>query len=128
MKFILTIAVILILPALYGQKINKDYRINIHRTELPIKVDGKTDDPAWTTAELADNFFMVLPMDTSKSIARTTVQFCYDDKNLYLVAVCYKAQAGENMVESLRRDFNFGKNSCSGSRKNNGVCFNGLAE
>ena len=110
MKFILTIAVILILPALYGQKINKDYRINIHRTELPIKVDGKTDDPAWTTAELADNFFMVLPMDTSKSIARTTVQFCYDDKNLYLVAVCYKAQAGENMVESLRRDFNFGKN------------------
>jgi hypothetical protein len=110
MKFILTAALILILPQLFGQKINSNYRINIHRTELPIKVDGKIDDLAWSTAELADNFFMVLPMDTSKSKARTTVQFCYDDKNLYLVAVCYKPRAGENMVESLRRDFNFGKN------------------
>ncbi len=94
----------------FGQKINKDYRLHVRRTEQPIKIDGISNDLAWQTAEMADSFFMMTPMDTSKSTARTTVQFCYDEKNLYIVAVCYKPLPGENMVESLRRDFNFGKN------------------
>ncbi len=109
-RTLLTAAFILSFAHVSGQKINKDYRIHIRRTEQPVIVDGKSDDIAWQTAEMADSFFMMTPMDTSKSSARTTVQFCYDEKNLYLVAVCYKPVPGENMVESLRRDFNFGKN------------------
>jgi hypothetical protein len=34
----------------------------------------------------------------------------YDGKHLYLSAVCYHAVPGPYYVESLRRDFNFGKN------------------
>jgi hypothetical protein len=110
MKTILTAFILLSFTHVSGQKINKDYRIHVHRSELPVKVDGNANDPAWQTAEMADSFFMMTPMDTSKSTARTTVQFCYDEKNLYVVAVCYKPSPGENMVESLRRDFNFSKN------------------
>jgi hypothetical protein len=110
MRLILTAILLTTIHCAVGQKINKDYRIHVHRTEHPVKIDGLADDVAWQTAEMADNFFMVIPMDTSRAQARTTVQLCYDDKNLYLVAVCYKVLPGENMVESLRRDFIFGKN------------------
>ena len=112
---ILTALLCIFLGQVFGQKannlkINNSYRIHIHKTQVPVKIDGRDDDPAWKDAETADKFFMVLPMDTSKAGAKTEVKFCYDDKNLYIIAFCYKPLPGENMVESLRRDFTFGKN------------------
>ena len=80
------------------------------RTAVPIKIDGIADDQGWLEAETAKDFFMVLPMDSSHSNVKTEVKLCYDDKNLYLIAICHKLVKGVNMVESLRRDFNFGKN------------------
>lgn len=53
---------------------------------------------------------MVLPMDTSRARVRTDVRMTYDSKNLYLIAVCYQAVPGPYFVESLRRDWAFGKN------------------
>jgi len=41
---------------------------------------------------------------------RTEVKMTYDDDKLYLLAICYHALPGPYIVESLRRDFNFGKN------------------
>ena len=68
------------------------------------------DEPAWKDAETATDFYMVLPMDTSAAKVRTDVKMTYDDKNLYLVAICFHALPGPFYVESLRRDFVFGKN------------------
>lgn len=68
------------------------------------------DEKAWQQAQTATDFFMVLPMDTSKAQVHTDVKMTYDNQNLYLIAVCYNALPGPYMVESLRRDFNFGKN------------------
>ena len=68
------------------------------------------DEPAWKDAETATDFYMVLPMDTSTAKVRTDVKMTYDDKNLYLVAICFHALPGPFYVESLRRDFVFGKN------------------
>ena len=68
------------------------------------------DDPAWLEAESASNFFMVTPMDTSLANVKTEVKMCYDDHNLYLIAICFKSVPGPYFVESLRRDFNFPKN------------------
>jgi hypothetical protein len=53
---------------------------------------------------------MVLPMDTSKAQVKTEVKLTYDEDNLYLIAVCHHALPGPYIVESLRRDFSFGKN------------------
>jgi Domain of unknown function (DUF5916) len=38
------------------------------------------------------------------------VRMTYDDKAIYLVAECFNGIPGRDMVESLRRDFNFSKN------------------
>jgi len=93
-----------------AQKKNDAFRLNIHKTGTPIKVDGVGNDPAWQETEVASDFFMVLPMDTSKARVRTEVRMTYDDQNLYLLATCFHAVPGPYYVESLRRDFVFGKN------------------
>lgn len=96
--------------SLIAQKKNESYQLHIHPASSPIKVDGVLDELAWQEAEIATHFFMVLPMDTSYAKVRTEVRMTYDHQNLYLIAVCYNAVPGPYMVESLRRDFTFGKN------------------
>src|SRR6187397_2353165 len=68
------------------------------------------DEQAWKDADVAADFFMVLPMDTSGAKAKTEVRMSYDDENLYLIAICSHKQDQKYMVESLKRDFVFGKN------------------
>lgn len=93
-----------------AQKKNESYKLHIHKASSPIKIDGIMDEPSWQQAESAKNFFMVLPMDTSQAKVHTEVRMTYDDQNLYLIATCFNAVPGPYYVESLRRDFNFGKN------------------
>jgi hypothetical protein len=93
-----------------AQKKNEAYQLHIHKAVSAIHVDGVMDEAAWKEAEVAGDFFMVLPMDTSFAGAKTEVRMTYDDQNIYLLAVCHQAVPGPYFVESLRRDFVFGKN------------------
>lgn len=111
MKPLLAAALLLLIfHPLDAQKKNAAFRLHIHKTNLPIRIDGNPDDKAWEQAEPAKDFFMVLPMDTSKATVPTEVRMAYDDEALYIIATCYKTRQGTNMVESLRRDFAFQKN------------------
>jgi hypothetical protein len=94
--------------SLVAQKKNIDYKLNISAASSPIKIDGVMDEKAWQDTAVAKDFFMVLPMDTSLAQVKTEVKMTYNEENLYITAVCYKS--GDYVVESLRRDFNFGKN------------------
>jgi hypothetical protein len=95
---------------LSAQKKNADFVYHIHRASGPVIIDGRADEAAWAEAELAADFFMVLPMDTSKAQVHTEVRMLYDDTHFYLVAINYEKLPGPYYVESLRRDFSFGKN------------------
>ena len=95
--------------ASFAQKKNSGYQLHIRRAAAAITVDGSGDDAAWQQSETAHDFFMVLPMDTSHARVRTDVKMTYDKNNLYLIAICYRPQR-RYMVESLKRDFAFGKN------------------
>ena len=93
-----------------AQKKNSNFQLQIRKTTQQIVIDGAMNEIAWQQAETARNFFMVLPMDTSRAFVNTEVKMTYDDKNLYIIAICYLPKKGPYMVESLRRDFVFGKN------------------
>ncbi len=108
--FFLWVIFFLISYNLLAQKKNESFQLHIHKVSSPVKIDGAIDDEAWKNAEVANDFFMVLPMDTSLARVKTEVMMCYDDHNIYLVAICYKNAPGPYYVESLRRDFVFGKN------------------
>lgn len=93
-----------------AQKINESYQLHMKRASSPLLIDGILDEQAWLDADVASDFYMVLPMDTSKARVRTDVRMTYDAHNLYLIAVCFLPSPGRYFVESLRRDFIFGKN------------------
>ena len=109
----LTLTVLILLSAshfLFAQKINAKYQLHIHKASSEILIDGAIDEQAWEDAEIATDFFMITPMDTSFARVRTDVRMTYDDENLYLLVENFHALEGPYMVESLRRDFSFGKN------------------
>jgi len=93
-----------------AQKINSSFQYHIHKTNVPVAIDGTEHDAAWQQSETANDFFMVLPMDTSRAAVRTEVKMTYDENNIYIIAICYLPGKKKYMVESLRRDFSFVRN------------------
>ena len=110
MKYIFTLVFCFFAIQLLAQKKNSKYIYHIHEITSPIKIDGIPDEDTWQHADIAENFYMVLPMDTGMANVCTEVKMAYDQKNLYVLAICYKGPPGPNMVESLKRDFSFQKN------------------
>jgi len=86
------------------------YRVHIKKTDQPITIDGVLQEEVWKAAEKAENFQLVTPIDTGFPRAKTEVMLTYDDSNLYLGVICFDPTPGKRPVESLRRDFSFGKN------------------
>lgn len=95
---------------LMAQKINHNYQLPIKRSSSAIVIDGIMEEQGWLDAAVAEDFYMILPMDTSFSQVMTEVRMTYDDDNLYMLVVNHHAVPGPYYVESLRRDFSFGKN------------------
>ncbi len=96
---------------LFAQKKNERFHYAIKPAMSPIKTDGVLEEETWKAAAVATDFYMVLPMDTSRTNVQTTVKMAYDKDNLYIIAICHLPKAKTPyMVESLRRDFVFGKN------------------
>ena len=93
-----------------AQKKNANVKYYIHKATDAIKLDGLMNEQSWLKAQAVNKFPMVLPMDTSISKVPTEVRMTYDENNLYIIAICNKVGNGVDMVESLKRDWNFGKN------------------
>jgi len=93
-----------------AQKKNAGIKYFIHKATDSIKIDGLLTEQSWKNAQVAEKFAMVLPMDTSVANVPTEVRMTYDQNNLYLFATCKKVGKGQNMVESLKRDWSFLKN------------------
>jgi Domain of unknown function (DUF5916)/Carbohydrate family 9 binding domain-like len=95
---------------LKAQKKNDNFQYTIRPATSSIKIDGVIDEKAWVDADEVTDFFMVLPMDTSRASVKTAVRMTYDNDNVYIVATNFNGVKGEPVVESLHRDFGFGKN------------------
>ena len=69
--FFLPILCFTFLFSLNAQKKNANYQYHIRKASSNIKIDGVIDEQAWQDAAVANDFFMVLPMDTSRSSVKT---------------------------------------------------------
>lgn len=96
--------------SIQAQKKNSAYQLHIRKATSSIVVDGEMNEQSWQDADVARNFWQILPMDTSRAAVPTEVRMTYDNNNLYIIAVCYTSGDKPYMVESLRRDWNFLKN------------------
>src|SRR5690606_12450229 len=107
LKIVLGLCAVYLLTAgtvVLAQKVNSHFQLHIKKASSPIRIDGVMDEAAWEEAEVASDFYMLLPMDTSKSEVRTDVRMTYDDHNLYLMATCFHKVPGRFLVESLKRE------------------------
>jgi hypothetical protein len=95
----------------WSQKINKDYILKIGKILEEIVLDGRLEESIWETADVAENFSMILPQDDRKATQFSEVRMAYDDKNIYLAVIFFNNTIkGDYVVESYKRDFSFGKN------------------
>lgn len=74
--------------AVDGQDITSGLRIA--RATSPIRIDGALDEPDWQAAAVADSFRYNFPVDTGYSRFPTEVRLTFDDRYLYIGAVCWQ--------------------------------------
>jgi len=94
---------ILFVNFIYSQ--NKEYEI--YKTHEVITVDGNLVEPIWSRFPIAENFIQTFPIDSLPTNSNTKVRLCYNDKFLYVNAVCYNNGNTNYVVNSLVRDFSF---------------------
>ncbi|MFX5268130.1 hypothetical protein ABTD02_18780, partial [Acinetobacter baumannii] len=72
-----------------GIALQKEYQLHIHKTNLPVKIDGELNDAAWRFAEVTTAFWKKFPTDEGRPRRKTEVRILYDDKFLYFGIVAY---------------------------------------
>ncbi len=70
-----------------------------------IVIDGFLDEPAWMLADSITDFYQNKPNPGAPVSERTVARVIYDDKNLYISAVCYDSEPDRIVVESLEQEF-----------------------
>ena len=58
-------------------------------TKDPIRIDGRLDEPAWSTARVESGFRRDVPSDGKPAAQNTEVRVLYDRENLYIGARLY---------------------------------------
>ncbi|MGA1030639.1 MAG: DUF5916 domain-containing protein [Flavobacteriaceae bacterium] len=95
----------------WGQINAEQYRLPIKKTTEKIKIDGILDETTWQETAVAKDFFMITPVDTGKATQFSEARVSYDEEFLYMAIIFFNnAVKGDYVVESLKRDFSFGKN------------------
>ncbi len=70
-----------------------------------IKLDGRLDEAAWHDAIPISEFIQSQPRAGYPATEPTVVRILYDDRNLYVGAICYDSEPDRLTVTSLERDF-----------------------
>lgn len=80
--------------------------LNTKSTTEKIVIDGKFDEAAWQTAEIATDFLMIFP-ENGKPIEnekRTEVKIVYDNNAVYVAAKLYDNEPDKILKELILRD------------------------
>ena len=84
------------------------------RTDAPPTVDGRLDEPVWQQAVPLTGFVQSRPNAGAPATEETVVRFVYDDRALYIGAICYDSEPDRLFVSSLKQDFNSGSSDVFG--------------
>ena len=95
----------------WSQKINQAYELHIDKTDAKITIDGRLDEPIWSSVAVAKNFQMIQPSDGKAATQHSEARMCFDDHYIYMSIIFFNNSVqGDYNVESYKRDFSFNKN------------------
>jgi Domain of unknown function (DUF5916) len=83
------------------------------RAQEKIIIDGRLDEAAWSQCKATKHFIQSQPDQGKAASYDTEVKVLYDDKYIYIGAICYTAGT-KLMVQDLRRDFLYSNNELFG--------------
>lgn len=90
-----------------AQEVRPEKKLEIFKTSEEIVVDGWPDEKVWQNAQIATDFVLTFPVDTGHAENQTEVQMAFDDKALYVFAICHDHTPGDYIVQSLKRDYSY---------------------
>lgn len=122
MKYFTTTLALLLSLHLYAQKGEGNFPppneapiIEAIKASAKITLDGKLQELDWAQAPVITDFFRREPRQGGKISFPTEVRFLYDNKNLYIGAICKDSMGIKGIrVQDLRRDFAWGENDILG--------------
>ena len=110
--------IIFIFNFIYAQAESNKYTeipINVNTTERPtayasktseeIIIDGEITEPAWASADSIGDFIQAVLKEGYPATEPTLVRILYDEKNIYISAICYDSEPDKLVIESLNQDF-----------------------
>ncbi|MEM8565643.1 MAG: DUF5916 domain-containing protein [Bacteroidota bacterium] len=95
------------LNALYGQYNVDKFKMVASKIQENIVLDGKLTEGFWARADAATNFVQNFPEDSVPAIDQSSVKLAFSDEFLYIGGVCMEGSNEDDIVTSLRRDFNW---------------------
>lgn len=122
MKYFTTTLALLLSFHFYAQEVDGNFPppaeapiIDAIKTSAKITIDGKLQELDWAQAPLVTDFFRREPRQGGQISFPTEVRFLYDNKNLYIGAICKDSLGIKGIrVQDLRRDFAWGENDILG--------------
>jgi hypothetical protein len=110
--FLLTLTFIGFVP-LYAQIVPR--KLEAKRTNKPVVIDGRLNEPAWQDASLLDDYTEFRPVVGRKEDYpnRTETYLMYDDMGIYFGGTCYERNIDSISKELVGRD-GFGANDYIG--------------
>lgn len=103
-------ALLLLIQFSFSQNRPGEVGLSINRSQGPISIDGKLDEPTWLNAEKGRGFYQNFPTDTDPAKDSTVFSLTYDDKFIYVGLICYDNLEGDPITTTLRRDFGWIRN------------------
>ena len=91
----------------FGYEVKQKPTVKIKKAVGKILLDGVLDEEDWLSADVAKDFYNTFPHDTGYADTKTESRITYDDKNIYVSAICYDELEGNYVIQSLKRDFSY---------------------
>jgi hypothetical protein len=80
-------------------------RVRAAQVRTPITLDGRLDDEAWKSAEVAGDFVQSEPNTGQPATEATEVRVVYDATTLYIGAFLHEREPADVVVNEIRKDF-----------------------
>ena len=74
------------------------------RLTAPIRVDGRLDEPVYTTAVSMSDFIQNDPAEGDPATEKTEVWIFFDNENVYVIARCWESRPERLVANEMRRD------------------------
>src|SRR6266545_1012407 len=104
--FVLNHQLYLSAQSINGMAHQENYKLHIHKTIEPIKLDGQLAETIWKECELATDFTNWVPQDIGKPKRQTETRVTYNNQYLYIGITGF--DTSYDIIKTLKRDAEIG--------------------